>query len=104
MTYDQWKTQSGYDDREECYHEQYEIDIEGRAHCEMCSESWWASADEVTAQREQQVEYDHWCRQQERREFWRRLTLPIRWPIFRLLEKIWPRKALHVLTDDEIPF
>ena len=27
-----------------------------------------------------------------------------RWPIFRLLEKVWPRKSLSVLTDDEIPF
>jgi hypothetical protein len=104
MTYDQWKTQSGYDEREECEHEVFEIDMEGRAHCDACSATWWASKIEIDHQREQQAEYDTWCRQQERREFWRTLTLPIRWPIFRLLEKVWPRKSLSVLTDDEIPF
>ena len=104
MTYDQWKTESGYDERDECEHASYEIDMEGRAHCEDCSATWWASTDEIAGKRERQVEYDLWCRKQERREFWRKLTLPIRWPIFRLLERIWPRKSMTVLTDEEIPF
>lgn len=104
MTYDQWKTDSGYDEREECEHEVFEIDMEGRAHCDACSATWWAYPNEIRWQREQQAEYDTWCRKQERREFWRKLTLPIRWPIFRLLERVWPRKSLSVLTDDEIPF
>ena len=104
MSYDQWKTESGYLERDECCHEEYEIDMEGRAHCEMCSQTWWASEAEMAGQRERQIEYDSWCREEERREFWRKLTLPIRWPIFRLLEKVWPRKSLTVLTDDEIPF
>jgi hypothetical protein len=96
-----------YDDEDpgvECSHEHYEIDFEGRAHCDSCYATWWASKIEIDHQREQQAEYDTWCRQQERCEFWRKLTLPIRWPIFRLLEKFWPRKSLTVLTDDEIPF
>lgn len=104
MTYDQWKTDSGYDERDECYHEESDIDWEGRAHCAACGAVWTASKIEIDHQREQQAEYDTWCRQQERREFWRTLTLPIRWPIFRLLERVWPRKSLSVLTDDEIPF
>ncbi len=106
MTYDQWKTDSGYDERddEECPHDSFEIDMEGRAHCDTCPASWMATADEITHQRTRQVEYDAWCRQQARREFWRKLTYPVRRPLFRLLERVWPRKALSVLTDDEIPF
>lgn len=113
MTYDQWKTESGYDERDEyddydaedeCSHEELDINWEGRATCDKCGESWWAYPNEIRAHREAQKEYDRWSRQQERREFWRKLTLPIRWAIFRLLERIWPRKSLSVLTDDEIPF
>lgn len=104
MTYDQWKTDSGYHEREECWHEQFDIDLDGTAHCEMCDETWRASADEIRVHRNRQAEYDSWCRKQERREFWRRITLPIRWPLFRLLDRIWPRKALSVLLDEEIPF
>lgn len=105
-SYDEWKLRSPYDDapEEECHHEIFEIDMEGRAHCDACSATWWALPIEIDRQSEQQAEYDTWCRQQERREFWRLLTLPIRWPIFRLLERIWPRKASKVLDDSEIPF
>lgn len=104
--YDEWKLASpdGYHPYDECFHEEVEIDWEGRAHCEHCRENWWASHDEIMHQREQQREYDAWCVRQERKEFLRRLTYPIRWPIFRLLERIWPRKSLSVLVDDEIPF
>jgi hypothetical protein len=104
MTYDQWKTDSGYDERDECYHEDFEPTWEGRAHCNQCGASWWMTPDEIAAERAHRIEYDRWCRQQERREFWKRITLPIRWPIYRLLERIWPRKSCSVLTDDEIPF
>ena len=106
MTYDRWKTDSGYNEPEdECYHDEFEIDaLEGRAYCDRCGATWWASDDEIRLQREQHAEYDAYCRRQERREFWRRLTYPIRRPIFRLLERIWPRKSLTVLTDEEIPF
>jgi hypothetical protein len=105
-SYDAWKLASPDDEREpeECYHEEFEIDWEGRSHCDRCGEAWWASADEIRFQREQQAEYDAWCRRQERREFWRRFTRPIRWPIYRLLERVWPRKACSVLLDEEIPF
>lgn len=104
--YDAWKLRSPDDDYDEpeCHHEEFDIDYEGRAHCEMCGETWWADGDQIAAQREHQVEYDRWCRRQERREFWRKLTYPIRWPIFRLLDRIWLRKACRVLYDEEIPF
>lgn len=38
------------------------------------------------------------------RDLWRRMTFPIRWKIYRLLSRLWPRKACTVLHDDEIPF
>ena len=108
MSYDDWKLRGPEDERgyydEPCDHAIFEIDIEGRAHCDECPHSWWASASEIETSRRHQREYDRWCRAQERRELWRKLTWPIRWPIFRLLEKVWPRKSLTVLTDDEIPF
>lgn len=117
MTYDQWKTREpdyydGYDDYDaerECDHEHYEIDVcTGRAECDYCSKSWYLSDEEMNAEFDRQARYQEECEQEERRqrrqEFWRKLTLPVRWPIFRLLERVWPRKSLSVLTDDEIPF
>lgn len=104
--YDAWKLASPDDERpeDECSHEEYEINYEGRAHCDCCGEGWWASTEEIQSQREREAEYDRWCRREERREFWRKLTYPIRWPIYRLLNRIWPRKSCSVLLDDEIPF
>lgn len=111
MSYDQWKTDSGYDERDpydepedECEHADYEADISGRATCNRCQYSWWQTEEEIAAEVNRIREYDEWQRRQERREFWRRLTHPIRWPIYLLLNRIWPRKACRVLTDDEIPF
>lgn len=104
--YDAWKLRSPDDDgpEPECLHEEYEIDMEGRAHCEMCGEKWWATGDEIAGQRERQIEHDAWCRKQERREFWRRLTYPIRWRLWRLFGRIWPRKAIRLLDHDDLPF
>lgn len=93
-----------FDADDECYHEESEIDWEGRARCDRCGAMWWASDDEVRDQRERLREYDAWCRKEARREFWRDITHPIRWPIHRLLKRIWPRKSHAVLADDEIPF
>lgn len=115
MTYDQWKTTDpadyydDYDAEIECEHEHYEIDVcMGRAECDYCSKSWYLTSEEIDAELDRQATYhedcERWERQQRRRELWRKLTLPIRWPLFRLLERIWPRKSLVVLTDDEIPF
>lgn len=107
-SYDAWKLASpddDYDDDPECDHDDYDVDIlEGRARCNRCSESWHVTEEEVQRQIEHQRQYCEWEDRENRREFWRRLTHPIRWPIFRLLERIWPRKACNVLTDDEIPF
>jgi hypothetical protein len=98
-----------YDSERECEHEHYEIDVcLGRAYCECCSHSWYLSGEEIDAELDRQARYHEDCerfeRQHRRREFWRKVTLPIRWPIFRLMEKVWPRRSLVILTDDEIPF
>lgn len=116
MTYDQWKARDpndtayyDYDDYDDCDHEDYEIDIlTGRASCNRCEHHWYPTAAEIDAEITRQANYhedcERWERQQRRREFWQKVTYPIRWPIYRLLERAWPRKSLSVLTDDEIPF
>ena len=109
MSYDTWKLRSPDDEYQDlapyCEHDEYEIDVcMGRAECQICGERWWVTKEEVDAQCERIADYDAWCRKQERREFWQRITYPIRWPIFRLLQIILPRKSASVLTDDEIPF
>ena len=120
MTYDQWKTRDpndndyydydeDYDPERDCEHDDYDIDVcLGRASCNCCSKTWYLTDAEVDAELDRQATYhedcERWERQQRRREFWQKLTYPIRYPIFRLLERVWPRKSLSVLTDDEIPF
>lgn len=111
-SYDEWKLRSPYDEYDEpepCDHEHYEIDIcTGRAECDYCSKSWYLSAEEIDAELDRQANYqdemDREGRRNRRRAFWRWLTYPIRWPIFRILEKVWPRKACSVLLDEEVPF
>ena len=109
--YDAWKLASPYDEYEECYHDDYDIDLEGRAHCSTCNETWWPSVAEMKHLRHLDEQYDKHCRREERREFWRNLrrkpidwTYPIRFRLYRLLERIWSRKSCWPLTDDEIPF
>jgi len=103
-SYDAWKLASPDDREDECLHVVFDIDYEGRAHCEDCLATWWPSADEERLFREANARYEAYCRREERRERWRRMTHWFRWPLFRLLERIWPHKACSVLTDDEIPF
>jgi hypothetical protein len=117
--YDSWKLRSPEDeyggyydayDREcDCDHEDYDIDVcTGRASCNLCSHHWYLDSCEIDAELDRQARYHEGMEREERRhrrrQFWRRLTYPFRWPIFRMLQRIWPRKSLSVLTDDEIPF
>lgn len=111
--YDAWKLMSpdqerGYYDGEpgeECDHDDYEADIlTGRATCNMCGHSWYQTQDEIEREIAHIREYDEWQREERRREFWRWLTYPIRWPIYRAMNRLWPRQSLAVLSDDEIPF
>jgi hypothetical protein len=90
---------------EECYHEDHEIDLEGRFSCNSCFEAHWATEAEIGAYRYDNPDYDKMCRRHERRErrreLWRRF---VRKPLAALLRPFWPRVAREVHDDDEIPF
>jgi hypothetical protein len=105
-SYDEWKLRSPYDDEPEleCERDNVDIDIlDGRCRC-VCGASWPATDADIRSQFDHEREYDEYAAREQRRERWLRLTHWFRWPLFRLLEKVWPRKALKVLGDDEIPF
>ncbi len=111
MTYDQWKctdpNDRGYydDDAPECDHEEYEADIlTGRAECCMCGHSWYQTNEEIEREIELQARYQDDMEREERRQWWRDRTYPVRMFLHRVLMRIWPRKSLSVLHDDEIPF
>ncbi len=114
MTYDQWKTDSGYDERDEyddydaerdCEHENYEIDVcTGRAECDQCSHSWYLSSEDVDRELDRQARYQDDMDHENRRQWWRDRTYPVRMFLHRVLMRVWPRKSLSVLHDDEVPF
>ena len=101
-TYDSWKLASPDDDYEdECEHPFFEVDYEGRAHCDQCQASWWSTADEIKAQADHEAAYGQWVADQERWSFrfkeWLRHWL---WSFrYRRATRHWSK-----LTDDEIPF
>jgi hypothetical protein len=99
MTYDQWKTDSGYDEgpEDECYHEEREINWEGRAECQRCGYSWWATAAEIRADEAVAASYDAYVRREMRRE---RLEHWFGWLAF---WRRW-RKPRAAEINDEIPF
>lgn len=114
MTYDQWKctdpNDTGYDDREDnCNHEEFSIDWEGRASCDYCLAHWWASTDEIEAQRQHEQEYAEWQERQHRIEFLKRWfldpTFALRWRLQDWLSRHWPWRKPKVISDhDDIPF
>ena len=100
--YDEWND----DDHDSyCEHEDYDIDVcTGRASCYCCDHHWYLSGEEIDAELERQATYREECAREDRRQWWRDRTFPVRMFVFRILERIWPRKACRVLYDDEIPF
>lgn len=97
MTYDQWKTDSGYDE-DPCEHEDYEVDIiVGRAHCCRCQHSWWQTNEEIAAEVARIAAYDEWQRQQESRWFQLKERARGWW------RSIWRRRKRAKIVDD-IPF
>jgi hypothetical protein len=97
--YDAWKLRSPYDDEpeEECFHEEYEADFNGRATCCHCSHVWYLSDEEILAERRHQAAYDDMCRREERRERWRQVRAWFR--------SFLPRRRRQPpILDDEIPF
>lgn len=98
-SYDNWKLASPDDDRDDyCEHDDYDVDIlEGRAHCNRCSESWYVSEDEVLRQIEHERAYNEHLERENRRQWWRDLWASIR--------SIIPhRKRIANISDDDIPF
>lgn len=91
----------GYND--ECEHVEYEVDFDGRAHCDRCSHSWWLSAQELQHHLEREAEFSGQYDAMLAREdnFWLQLWDRIkgRWWAFRHL-----RQRHIITTDDGIPF
>jgi len=93
------------DDRDHCGHEEYELDVlTGRAECDYCGMSWWATTEQIDAEHNRMVAHSEWVQEQERlirrRECWawvHRLWLAA-------IEAWFRRKPRHMLTDDEVPF
>ena len=95
-SYDSWKLASPDDEyEEECLHEDYEADINGRASCCRCSHSWWMTDDEIEHEREIHAAYDRMMSREERRERIRQLIRPL---------AFWRRWRKPAPIDDEIPF
>lgn len=100
----------GYDDyddeprEDDCDHDEYEIDWEGRAQCYRCGHSWWASSKQIAAQEEHERQYQEWVEQQRRPWYrfkeWIRSDAADVWWCLRRLFTPQKRRAL----DDEIPF
>lgn len=98
-SYDTWKLASpDYDEpEEECWHEEYEADWEGRATCDRCGHSWFLTSEQIEADRAHSEAYDRYVRRDERLEKWRRVRAWFR-------SMIPSRRRKHVLIDDDIPF
>lgn len=96
MTYDQWKTDSGYDEVQ-CEHWDTDIDWDGRITCERCGEFLrYATNAELERYAEFEREYHEQMEREERRE---RLLRPWRW-----LRSLFVRRRKPRELDDEIPF
>jgi hypothetical protein len=94
-----------YDESLDCEHEHYEIDVcTGLAECDQCPHSWYLTSEEVDRELDRQANYFEDMEREERQQRWRNITYPIRMFFFRILDRVWPRKALNVLHDDELPF
>ncbi len=89
------------DYEEECEHPFFEIDWEGRAHCDHCSETWWASADEIRAQVDHEASYAQFLAEEQRWPY--RLKQWFRHWVW-LLRYRWSTRHWSKLSDDEIPF
>jgi hypothetical protein len=84
------------DDDIECQHESYEIDWDGRAHCDYCPAVWSPSPAEIQARDAWQRKVDREYARQFRwyRRAWRRLVDCV-------AAYSTPRQKV---IDDEIPF
>lgn len=95
-SYDAWKLRSPYDERDdECFHEDYEVHINGRATCCRCGEGWYLTAEEIQYERERVIGYDKMYRRWEREQRWQQFVSKI---------AFWRRWQKAASVDDDIPF
>ncbi len=95
-SYDSWKLASPDDEfEEECFHEDYEADVNGRATCCRCSHTWWLTSEEIERERQLHAAYDRMMRRKEWRE-----------RIARIIDTLafWRRWRKPAPIDDDIPF
>lgn len=80
---------------EECWHEEFEADINGLATCGRCGARWWMTVTEIAREGELRTDYDKMIRRAERRE-----------RIERWLHALafWRRWRKPAPIDDEVPF
>lgn len=100
-TYDEWKLRSPYDEapwedeREECEHEGFDVDWDGRASCDRCDHHWWLDPAQLAAYQRLEREY---AREQRRYNSWYMRA-------WRWLEERLPRRREKFPTlDENIPF
>lgn len=103
-SYDAWKTRSpdddyDYDPREDCWHEDIDIDWEGNLTCGTCGYHRMATPEEIKAYDERSAridaEYDAMIRAERRHNRpWRRA--------WRWIKALMTRRV--PVPDDEIPF
>jgi hypothetical protein len=107
MQNDDWVEE--YDDapRDECDHDDYEIDIlTGRAECNFCPHTWYLTSEEIEHEIQRQARYHEDMERENRRQWWSDLFWAARHPLatlhWELQKRGWFRP--RALTDDEIPF
>ena len=103
MTYDQWKcTDPREYEREECEHENYDIDtIEGRCRCDSCGESWYASEADIQAAIDSEIAYAKYIERIESPWYRFREWCAGHW--YSLKRALQPKRKAAAL-DDDIPF
>jgi hypothetical protein len=90
-------TDDDYEDEDPCDHDEYEIDcLSGRAYCDRCHHSWYASNEEIAAEQKRIEDYWEAENRANRLMWWRDLWERIR--------SIIPRRKRTINVDDDLPF
>lgn len=101
-SYDSWKLSSPDEYDDPCDHEDYEIDVlDGRARCDRCGESWYATDDEILRQIDNEAAYNAHMELENRKQWWRDLWSRIRSFVYRREPY---RRPYGPTLDDDIPF
>lgn len=89
-----------YEDRDDCDHEQYEIDLDGSATCTYCMETWWPSSESTASY------WEAHRRACEPPTLWERVTdfiaeIRSRYRTWKFNRTI---KNVQASDDDDVPF